>query len=511
MRVDRPAVVLHPADRVLRLRRDGTQHVAVQGRRVDRVLAVGRVPRRRRGDQGRADEDLVVDAPRPQHDAAGVEDHRQLRELVAGQGRGAARPATTRRSCSAPTASCRSAPARTSSSSRHGMLITPPLSAGALAGITQDSVTTIARDHGFEVRVDDLAAQRPLRRRGDVRVRHRGRGERGELGRRPRDPVPRPDDQGHRRANTPRPSAARSTSTRTGVSSYEQRPARVPSKSRDLRHDAARRVAARGHLADGRGQAADRGAARLARRRTTSRRAGRARTRRTTSSSGARPHELKLDDEHARRVRVDAARQGQGRQRRHAAPPRGGRTSAPCASSASRGTTTCSRRSAPRSTRAWRWSPTRSSSCAARAWTCCSTPSTSSTATSAIPSSRCACSRRRRRTARATSCCATPTAARCRTRSSGSSREVVAYFGGDVKVAVHLHDDAGTGVANALAGVLRRRDPGAGNDQRLRRAHRQLQPHDDHPEPHVEDGVSRRSRATAWNGSRRSRITSPSS
>jgi 2-isopropylmalate synthase len=32
-------------------------------------------------------------------------------------------------------------------------------------------------------------------------------------------------------------------------------------------------------------------------------------------------------------------------------------------------------------------------------------------------------------------------------------REVVAYFGRDVGVAVHLHDDAGTGVANALAGV----------------------------------------------------------
>jgi 2-isopropylmalate synthase len=31
--------------------------------------------------------------------------------------------------------------------------------------------------------------------------------------------------------------------------------------------------------------------------------------------------------------------------------------------------------------------------------------------------------------------------------------EVVAYFGHDVGVAVHLHDDAGTGVANALAGV----------------------------------------------------------
>jgi 2-isopropylmalate synthase len=33
-------------------------------------------------------------------------------------------------------------------------------------------------------------------------------------------------------------------------------------------------------------------------------------------------------------------------------------------------------------------------------------------------------------------------------------REVVTYLGGDVKVAVHLHDDGGTGVANALAGVL---------------------------------------------------------
>ena len=34
----------------------------------------------------------------------------------------------------------------------------------------------------------------------------------------------------------------------------------------------------------------------------------------------------------------------------------------------------------------------------------------------------------------------------------------------------------------------RRRDAGAGHDQRVRRAHRELQPHDDHPEPHDEDG-----------------------
>ena len=40
---------------------------------------------------------------------------------------------------------------------RRGILITPPISAGALPGITQDSVMTIARDHGFEVLVDDLS------------------------------------------------------------------------------------------------------------------------------------------------------------------------------------------------------------------------------------------------------------------------------------------------------------------------------------------------------------------
>jgi branched-chain amino acid aminotransferase len=40
---------------------------------------------------------------------------------------------------------------------RDGVIITPPLSAGALEGITQHSVMTIARDLGFEVRVGDLA------------------------------------------------------------------------------------------------------------------------------------------------------------------------------------------------------------------------------------------------------------------------------------------------------------------------------------------------------------------
>jgi branched-chain amino acid aminotransferase len=40
---------------------------------------------------------------------------------------------------------------------RHGKLLTPPLSAGALEGITQNSVSTIAADLGYEVVVDNIA------------------------------------------------------------------------------------------------------------------------------------------------------------------------------------------------------------------------------------------------------------------------------------------------------------------------------------------------------------------
>jgi len=40
---------------------------------------------------------------------------------------------------------------------RHGRLVTPPLSAGALEGITQDSVMTIAADLGYETVMGDLS------------------------------------------------------------------------------------------------------------------------------------------------------------------------------------------------------------------------------------------------------------------------------------------------------------------------------------------------------------------
>ena len=88
---------------------------------------------------------------------------------------------------------------------------------------------------------------------------------------------------------------------------------------RDLRHDAARRRPVRGHLAHRRGQAARRRAARLARRRAGSRAATRRPTRRTRSSSGARRTELHaVRPPTLRGVRLDPAARRQGRRRPHA-------------------------------------------------------------------------------------------------------------------------------------------------------------------------------------------------
>ena len=39
---------------------------------------------------------------------------------------------------------------------KKGRIITPPVSAGALEGITQDSVFTIARDLGYEVEIGNI-------------------------------------------------------------------------------------------------------------------------------------------------------------------------------------------------------------------------------------------------------------------------------------------------------------------------------------------------------------------
>ena len=70
--------------------------------------------------------------------------------------------------------------------SRNGIVFTPPLSAGALEGITQSSVMTIAARPRHRLPRRQHRPQRPVHRRGDLRLRHRRRDQLGQLRRRPR-------------------------------------------------------------------------------------------------------------------------------------------------------------------------------------------------------------------------------------------------------------------------------------------------------------------------------------
>ena len=88
--------------------------------------------------------------------------------------------------------------------------------------------------------------------------------------------------------------------------------------------------------------------------------------------------------------------------------------------------------------------------------------------------------------------------------------EVLAYFGADQPIGIHTQNDTGCAVANSVAAVVAGATPGAGHDQRLRRAHRQRQPHDLHPEPRAEDGHRDACPRAASSGSPRSAATSPS-
>ncbi len=191
---------------------------------------------------------------------------------------------------------------------------------------------------------------------------------------------------------------------------------------------------------------------------------------------------------HAGRVRVDPPGQGQGRLRRHAAQParrehvdgvhRRQVVGLPRARSAQHH----ARRGRGDGRRLGRVPARR------RARRDRTTPSTSSTATSATPSSACACSRRRCRRARAGSCSATRTAARCPTRSSASSRDGRRLLRQRRRRRRPPPRRRRHRCRQRTRRRARRRGAGAGHDQRLRRAHRQLQPHHDHPEPHAEDG-----------------------
>ncbi len=70
---------------------------------------------------------------------------------------------------------------------RNGVLLTPPLDAGILEGITRDAVIELAREAGHRSPRDCPHAARRLHRRRVLPHRHRGRSDPGRQGRQPHD------------------------------------------------------------------------------------------------------------------------------------------------------------------------------------------------------------------------------------------------------------------------------------------------------------------------------------
>jgi hypothetical protein len=391
---------------------------------------------------------------------------------------------------------------------RNGKLITPPLSAGALEGITQNG-----HDHRRATWASTCAGrrprpQRPVHRRGDVRVRHRRRGVGGELGRRPADPVPRPDDHGDRRGVR---KAVRGQTDRYKdwvehvggwTASRGRRWADAPEASwlpRDRAPEAVEifdttlrdgaqlegisltvddklRIAEQldylgVHFIEGGWPGRQPQGHRVLRARRA-RAAPRAST--LVAFGSTRRPRGKVDD--------DPTLRNLARRRHLGGVHRGQELGLP------RDRGAC----APRSTRARRWWPTR---CLPRtnggAAGCFFDAEHFFDGYKRTPSSRCGCSRPRPSKGAETSCCATPTAGRCPTRWRPSSARSPRHFG-DVKIGIHCSTTTPAARWPTRWPPCGRRRARAGHHQRVRRAHRQLQPHHRHPQPHAEAGHRRR-------------------
>ena len=152
--LDRPGLLLHPADRLLRLRRWGSTR-SPRGRRGDRLLAVGRLPgdaltkgvRMKISSWFRHDHNIMPPAAK----TTGNYVNSSLAKVEALK---AGYDEAILLNRAGMVAECTGENVFVA---RNGKLITPPLSAGALEGITQSTVTAIARDLGFEVELGDLS------------------------------------------------------------------------------------------------------------------------------------------------------------------------------------------------------------------------------------------------------------------------------------------------------------------------------------------------------------------
>ena len=258
----------------------------------------------------------------------------------------------------------------------------------------------------------------------------------------------------------------------------------------DLRHDAARRHAARGDLARVRGQAPHRAAARRSRGRVHRGRVARLEPegRRVLPARARR----RLDDRRRRGVRLHAARRRRGRRRPRARRAARGRDARCAPSSARRSIVhvtdvlrTTARREPPHD-RGERRVPRRARQARhLRRRALLRRLARGRGVRAARRSSRrCAAAPR-------SSSSATRTAARCRGRSRRASAGVASSLGRPV--GIHAHDDAGCARRELARRRARRRDARAGHDQRLRRALREREPRVDHPEPRAEARAARAS------------------
>ena len=144
-------LVLHPADRVLRLARAGRGGEVQPGARCDRRVAVGRVSRRR------GDRDAASASRRPRSrtitrtSRCATPRRSATTRCPSSRTRRRCTTATKRRCCSTRRASCARDRARTCSSCATACWHTPDLGSGALNGITRDCIITFARELGIPV------------------------------------------------------------------------------------------------------------------------------------------------------------------------------------------------------------------------------------------------------------------------------------------------------------------------------------------------------------------------
>ena len=406
---------------------------------------------------------------------------------------------------------------------RDGVLITPPRRRrGARGHHPGHASSPSPRTSGFEVRFDYLT-------RSDLYVCEEmfvcGTAAEvvgGQLGRRPPDPVPRPDDHRHRRrvrqgrARPGRPLQGLGRACPLNRGARRRQPARprrhpgTARRGRDLRHDAARRRPVRGHLAHASRTSCGSPSSSTGSACTGSRAATRRPTRRTRSSSAGPAVELDAVERRAGGVRLDPAPGRQGRRRPHArAPCVGAGTSTVCIVGKS-----------------WDFHVTEALRTTLDEGVAMVGESVAFLKAEGLRvffdaehffDGYKANPEYALRVLEAAAVNGADCVVLCDTNGGSLPHEVAAHHRRGrrlprrrLAVGIHTQNDTGCAVANSVAAVLGGATPGAGHDQRLRRAHRQRQPHDGHPRPRRSSWGSPPCPRAASTGSPSSATTWPS-